>query len=263
MARGPKKHLKRVAAPSHWLLDKLTGCHAPRPSPGPHRLRECLPIVILLRNRLKYALTYNEVKLIVMQRLIEIDGKVRTDVCYPTGFMDVVSISKTKEHFRILLDTKGRFVPHSIRAEEAAYKLCRVRKIIVGTKGVPCAITHDGRCLRYIHPEVKANDTVVVDIQTGEVKKWVKFENGKKVMITGGHNVGRVGTIVHRERHPGSVEIVHVRDSKKHDFATRVSNVFVIGEGAKPYVSLPRGEGLRLSVVEDREQKLKQNLHVF
>lgn len=25
MARGPKKHLKRVAAPKHWMLDKLTG----------------------------------------------------------------------------------------------------------------------------------------------------------------------------------------------------------------------------------------------
>jgi small subunit ribosomal protein S4e len=25
MARGPKKHLKRLAAPKHWMLDKLTG----------------------------------------------------------------------------------------------------------------------------------------------------------------------------------------------------------------------------------------------
>lgn len=25
MARGPKKHLKRLNAPSHWMLDKLNG----------------------------------------------------------------------------------------------------------------------------------------------------------------------------------------------------------------------------------------------
>ncbi len=60
---------------------------APRPSQGPHKLRECLPLAILLRNRLKYALTYQEVKYIVMQRLVKIDNKVRTDHCYPTGFM--------------------------------------------------------------------------------------------------------------------------------------------------------------------------------
>lgn len=154
-ARGPKKHLKRVAAPKHWMLDKLTGvfvsssfiaprfrpgvlrcfretgspqeelhlhlyvhattcgvvvcwkmdqnakrvvsfCNhdlplwcfqAPRPSTGPHKLRECLPLIIFLRNRLKYALTGDEVKKICMQRFIKIDGKVRTDVTYPTGFM--------------------------------------------------------------------------------------------------------------------------------------------------------------------------------
>ena len=32
MARGLKKHLKRVATPKHWMLDKLTGVFAPRPS---------------------------------------------------------------------------------------------------------------------------------------------------------------------------------------------------------------------------------------
>jgi small subunit ribosomal protein S4e len=58
-----------------------------QPSPGPHKLRECLPVIVFLRNRLKYALTYTEAKKICMQRLIKIDGKVRTDMLYPAGFM--------------------------------------------------------------------------------------------------------------------------------------------------------------------------------
>ena len=37
MARGPKKHMKRLRAPKHWMLDKLTGVFAPRPSTGPYR----------------------------------------------------------------------------------------------------------------------------------------------------------------------------------------------------------------------------------
>lgn len=62
MARGPKHHLKRLNAPKHWMLGKLDGIFAPRPSTGPHRLRECLPLCIILRNRLKYALTNQECK---------------------------------------------------------------------------------------------------------------------------------------------------------------------------------------------------------
>ena len=67
MTRGQKKHLKRLNAPSHWMLDKLTGVYAPKPSQGPHKQRECLPLIIFLRNRLHYALTGDEVKKILMQ----------------------------------------------------------------------------------------------------------------------------------------------------------------------------------------------------
>ena len=101
------------------MLDKLGGVFAPKPSPGPHKQRECLPLCLILRNRLKYALTYKEVTTILQQRLVKVDGKVRRDKCYPTGIMDVVSIDKTDEHFRIIYDQKGRFVVHSITSLEA------------------------------------------------------------------------------------------------------------------------------------------------
>jgi|Transcript_15320 small subunit ribosomal protein S4e len=99
MARGPKKHLKRINAPHHWMLSKLGGTWAPRPSPGPHKLRECMPLVILLRNRLRYALNYREAMMIVKDKagLIKIDGKSRSDIRYPIGFQDVVTIERTDD----------------------------------------------------------------------------------------------------------------------------------------------------------------------
>lgn len=44
---------------------------------------------------------------------------------------------------------------------------------------------------------------------------------GNLCMITGGRNLGRVGTVVSRERHPGSFDICHVKDAQGHTFATR------------------------------------------
>ncbi|XP_016682041.2 MAP3K epsilon protein kinase 1 isoform X1 [Gossypium hirsutum] len=46
----------------------LTTKETPKPSSGPHKLRECLPLILILRNRLKYSLTYREVIGILMQR---------------------------------------------------------------------------------------------------------------------------------------------------------------------------------------------------
>ncbi|RIB27126.1 hypothetical protein C2G38_2062948 [Gigaspora rosea] len=78
------------------MLDKLTGTYknffvniiellnnriinkkAPRPSSEFHKLRECLPLVIFLRNRLKYALIKKEVQSILTQHLLKVNGKVR------------------------------------------------------------------------------------------------------------------------------------------------------------------------------------------
>jgi len=256
MVRGPRKHLKRLNAPKHWMLDKMSGAFAPRPSTGPHKLRECLPLVLFLRNRLKYALTGTEAKKIVKQRLIKVDGKVRTDPTYPSGFMDVITIEKTGENFRLIYDVKGRYSVHRITADEAKYKLCKVRKSMVGAQGVPFIVTHDGRTIRYPDPNIKSNDTVLFDIATSKITDYIKFDTGNMCMVTGGHNVGRVGTVTHRERHPGSFDIVHVKDAAGNSFATRIGNVFIIGKGNKPYVSLPRGKGVKLTIADERDKRL-------
>jgi small subunit ribosomal protein S4e len=262
MARGPKKHLKALNAPKHWLLAKLAGTWAPRPSAGPHKLRECVPLMILIRNRLKYALTHSECKKVLMQRLVKIDGKVRTDQTFPCGFMDVITIERTGENFRLLYDTKGRFVLHRLdnksKTNEAAWKLCRVKAKRIGDKAIPNITTHDGRTIRYPDPNIAVNDTVKVDLSTGKIIEHCKFEVGSPCMVTGGHNVGRVGVLAHREKHPGSFEIVHIKDALGHTFATRIANVFAIGrKGEDPIISLPRGKGIKLDIVAERDRRSK------
>lgn len=256
MARGPKKHLKRLNAPKSWMLAKLGGVFAPRPSTGPHKLRESLPLIIFLRNRLKFALNGQEVKKILMQRLVKVDGKVRTDSNYPCGFMDVVSIARTGQHFRMIYDVKGRFTVHRISSEEAKYKLCKVRRVQTGPKNIPFLTTHDGRTVRYPDPAIKVNDTIQFEIATSKILDHIRFEAGNLCMITGGRNLGRVGTVVNRERHPGSFDIVHIKDATGHVFATRLHNVFIIGKGTKTYVSLPKGKGVKLSIAEERDKRL-------
>ena len=58
------------------------------------------------------------------------------------------------------------------------YKLCRVKKVQTGPKGIPFCVTHDGRTIRYPDPIVKVNDTVQVDISTGKIIDVLKFDSG-------------------------------------------------------------------------------------
>ena len=76
--------------------------------------------------------------------------------------MDVVTLEKTNEFFRILLDVKGRFHPHRIDAKEASFKLCKVVKKYIGKTKIPYVVTHDGRTFRFPHPDISIGDTLKV-----------------------------------------------------------------------------------------------------
>ena len=215
-----------------------------------------------MRNRLKYALNKREVTAILAQRLIKVDGQVRTDSNYPAGFQgtslsiysltvsDVITIDKTSENFRLIYDVKGRFTIHRITAEEAKYKLGKVKRVQLGKAGVPYLVTHDARTVRYPDPAIKVGDTIRFDLETSKITGYIKFDIGNIAMITAGNNIGRVGVVTHRERHHGGYDIVHIKDAQEHTFATREGNVFIIGEGNKPWISLPKGRGIKLSIAE-------------
>jgi len=251
------------------MLGKLGGIWAPRPSTGPHKMRECLPLSLILRNRLKYSLTRRETIMIVMRRHVEVDKKVRTDINYPAGFMDVIEIKDTNERFRLLYDVKGRFVLHRIAEEETKFKLLRLQKKYVRSKAsigrnplqtgqaatIPAVVTNDGRTIRYADPLWNVNDTVKFDLTTNKVIGHYKFDVGQVAMVTRGANVGRVGEIVGRDKHPGSFEIIHLRDKRGANFATRLANVFVIGDGKSPAISLPKQKGITQSVIEERDAR--------
>ena len=235
----------------------MDGAFAPRPSTGPHKLRECLPLVLILRNRLKYAISGKEAQQICMSKHVKVDGKTRTDPTYPAGFMDVVSMEASGDQFRLMYDTKGRFCLHRISDEEKGYKLCRVNAVYVTGKKIPVLTTHDGRTCRYPDPLIKVNDVVKLDIATGKILSFQKFDIGKTCTITKGRNTGRVGTIMNVEKHPGSFDIVTIKDASNHQFATRLANVFVIGKDDDLDITLPKGKGIKLSIIEERTKRLK------
>jgi len=157
-----------------------------------------------------------------------------------------------------LYDTRGRFAILPITAEESKFKLLRIKRRWVGSKGIPYVNTHDGRTIRYPHPHIEANDSVKFNLETNQIVGHIKFEVGNLVMITGGNNLGRVGVITEKEKHPGSIDIIHIKDAAGHTFATRVSNVFVIGTGTKSEISLPKAKGVKLSILEKLERRQKR-----
>jgi len=216
-----------------------------------------MPLLVVLRNRLKYALNAREASMILRQKLVKVDGRARVDPKYPVGFQDVIEIPKTGERFRMLYDVKGRFTLVKIQAAEAATKLVKVTDVHTTTGRIPIVVTHDGRRLRYASTKIAIGDTLLLSIEDQKVQQVMKERVGKLAMVTGGANRGRIGSIVSLERHPGAFDLAHLRDGAGHEFVTRKSNIFIIADNEQTVpIALPKQKGIKQSIIEEREQKL-------
>jgi len=57
----------------------------------------------------------------------------------------------------------------------------------------------------------------------------------------------------------GGFDIVHLKDSAGGKFTTRAAGVFVVGKNqASCLVSLPRSKGIKLSIIQERNRRLKR-----
>ena len=226
-----------------------------KPSQGPHKLRDCIPLNLILRTKLRLALNGKEAKMIVKAREgnISIDGKVRTDHKYPVGIMDIVTINKTGMNYRVTYDVKGRWRLVKISKEDAKYKLCKVTKRCMGPKKIPFITTSDGRTLRYPNPHIKEFDTIKLNLENNEIVDYYKYKIGAHVLIIGGNNIGRAGVIERIEKHPGSYEIVYIKDTTGKEFSTRLTNIFIVGD-QRPEISVEKYNTL-LSIIDERNLK--------
>ena len=123
----------------------------------------------------------------------------------------------------------------------------------MGPKKIPFITTSDGRTLRYPNPHIKEHDTVKLNLENNEIIDYYKYKIGAHVLIVGGNNIGRAGVIEKIEKHPGSYEIVYIKDTTGKEFSTRLTNIFITGD-QRSEISVEKYNTL-LSIIDERNLK--------
>ncbi|MBS3107746.1 30S ribosomal protein S4e [Candidatus Woesearchaeota archaeon] len=188
-------HLNRLAIPKSWPISKKKTKWITRPNPGPHPLREALPLNILVRDILKYAKTNKEVKTILNASKILINKVARNDIHFPIGLMDVVEIPETKEQFRIIYNKKGQFKLLKIDEKETNLKPLKIagKKIIKGKK-LQLNLS-DGRNIIVAKDDYKVKDVVIFNLKENKIVEKLRLEKGAAVYIVDGKYKGAHGKV--------------------------------------------------------------------
>ncbi len=231
------QHNKRYNVPTEkWGIPTKESFWAPSPTPGPHSADTSIPLIVVLRDILKYAETSKEAEHILAERKVKVDGKVTTDKNRPVGLMDVISIPDISENYRVLFDQKGKFRFLPIDKSQAEWKLVRIQDKTTLKGGITQYNLHDGTNIR-IEDGSKYNTKDVLKIQLPSRKILDNFEfgEGQMALVTGGEHIGELGTIKEYEVIRGSQpNFVHFES----DITTVEEYAFVVGKD-KPVIEIP------------------------
>ena len=222
-----KKHIKRMAAPDTWAITRKTSHWVSKPSPGPHKRDESMPLAMVIRDMLKLCDNAREARFIIGSRTITVDGKVVTDPKFAVGLMDIVTVKKTNKSYRMLIDYKAKLQLVPVEEAEKGFKLARVDNKTVVKKGVVQLNLHDGRCILLPKDQYKTGDVLKLEVPSQKILKTLKLEKGSVALLTGGSHPGSLQTIEsYKVQRGSSANIVTFKEG----FTTVKENVFVVGE---------------------------------
>lgn len=220
------KHMKRYAMPRSWAMPRKTYVWAVSPNPGPHPKDRSIPLMVALRDILHLGETASEVKKVLGRREILVDGRVRVDAKHPVGVMDVISIPKLNENYRVLLNPRGYIVLRKIDENQATWKLVRIMDKTYVRGGKLQLNLHDGRNLLTDNKEFSTGDVLKITLPDQKIVSKIPMEEEALAMLIGGAHIGTVCRIrkINTKRNP-SPNIVEFHEG----FNTIIDHVFVVG----------------------------------
>ncbi|MBI2574646.1 30S ribosomal protein S4e [Candidatus Woesearchaeota archaeon] len=196
-----KKHMKRLAAPKSWPVERKTSKFITRPLPAKSK-ELAMPANLIIRDMLRHASTAREVSKIVRNNNIIVDGKKISEPRHPVGIMDTFTISETGENYRMLLDKKGKLTLKPISHDEAKLKVCRINSKATLKKGRLQLGLHDGRTIIAAEKAgtekqetYRTGDSLLLKLPEQKIESHIKLEKKATVYLLGGKHTGSLGTV--------------------------------------------------------------------
>lgn len=228
--KGGNVKLKRIAVPAvlpvrskkniEWLSSPL---------PGRHPKSEAISMVVLLRDVIGIAKNSGEVKNILRNGHVKVDGSVVSEQRFAVGIMDVIEVNdgtESKFYQMFILHQGLRAV--EIDSSSASHKIRKITGKSILQGGKVQVSFHDGTTM-VGDSKFKVNDSAVIGIGDSKVVKLIAFKKGARVYVTKGKHKGKVMTLEQVISRPGSKEDeAQVVDSSGATITTTRSYLFPV-----------------------------------
>lgn len=185
-----KNHLKRLTIPRTWNIKRKTIRFAIRPKAGKSH-DFAISLGTFLKELTSVCQTSREVKALLQNKKVQVDGKFRHDIHFPVGLFETVALTDSKTAYRLTLDNKGRLT--AMPCKDSTVSLCKVVGKTSLRKGKTQLNGMNSKNITVDKDEYKTGDVLV--LKDNKIAKHLKFEKGMLCVLIAGKHAGTVATI--------------------------------------------------------------------
>ncbi|MCD1293501.1 30S ribosomal protein S4e [Methanocella sp. CWC-04] len=221
------KHLKRVAAPRKWPITRKTSTWVAKPTPGAHSEENGMPLLIVLRDILGLADKSKEIKQILHEGKVLVDGKVRKDHRFIVGMFDVITIPALELSYRVMIGGNGKL--KLVKVTDAGTKLCKIVNKTAVKGGKIQLNFHDGTTMLASN-DFHTKDSVLLSVPEKKITEHLPYNVGSFVMVVDGKHAGTLGTVKNINVVKSSSANTVTIEGKDGQFDTIEDYIFVVGK---------------------------------
>ena len=218
--------LKRISSPGTWMVKRKHGKWITDPVSGFKR-SESLPLTHVLQE-LGVCKTAREVKKLVSERKVLVDGRKVKSHKQGVGLFDVVSLIGEKTAWRLVYSSSQKL--SFIECKDADKIILRVenKKLLTKSKGFQLNLS-GGFNIVSTKKNISPGDSVLVSIPDLKIVEHFKSSKGSLVYVVGGAHKGSLARVMGIKKFESSQPDIYTLKTKDSEFNTRKSSVYVIG----------------------------------
>jgi small subunit ribosomal protein S4e len=211
-------HLKRHFTNKSWPIPRKGTAYVVVPSHSPD---SGVPLLIAIRDILGAVKTRKELKKILLEGKVLVNGKKVREDNLTVQLFDKISLKDEKKYYEVEYSKTGKFDLKEISEKDANSKICKVinKKML---KGKQIQINfNDGRNM-LSKEKLNIGESIVINLNDNKIEKIMPVKEKAKVLIVKGKHRGSKGDIV--EINENKIKI----KSDDKSFETKMEELIVI-----------------------------------
>ncbi|MDP1729244.1 MAG: S4 domain-containing protein [archaeon] len=215
-------HIKRKTIGKFWPVPRTGTKYMTVPS---HEQNSSLPLIAVMRDVLKLVKTNKELKKLLNEKKVQVNGKVVNELKYPLALFDTLGFPSVKKFYRVSLKNKFELVP--IKEAEANSKIYEViNKRILPNKKVQLNLNQGRNILS--NEKLEVGDYVVVDLAKNKITKVVSLKKDVPVLVIAGKHSGVEGKI--KDIVVSGDQKVAIIKTSEGEVKSNLKNIFAVEE---------------------------------